>query len=176
MSAAAEEARTRAPLLCPEGKALIVPVGASALKNKRASSAAAGLNSRRSAHKTVEAHNKNQKRARFCCSCCGPEAGRGRAWQCAGMQLGGLELPRTKVHYVLSVTRLPFRHSCCSTSWIRTSADNRQRIYNPTPLATQSSCYSVLDYVRASVPAHALSLIFERSLLALIVPVGFAQK
>ena len=28
------------------------------------------------------------------------------------MQLGGLELPRTKVHYVLSVTRLPFRHSC----------------------------------------------------------------
>ena len=92
------------------------------------------------------------------------------------MQLGGLELPRTKVHYVLSVTRLPFRHSCCSTSWIRTSADNRQRIYNPTPLATQSSCYSVLDYVRASVPAHALSLIFERSLLALIVPVGFAQK
>ena len=88
-----------------------------------------------------------------------------RTWP--GMQLGGLELPRTKVHYVLSVTRLPFRHSCpewpkgpigtghgCdqalatyvarnsgSTSWIRTSADNRQRIYNPTPLATQSSCY-----------------------------------
>ena len=29
-------------------------------------------------------------------------------------------------------------------SWIRTSADNRQRVYNPTPLATQSSCYSIV--------------------------------
>ncbi len=57
------------------------------------------------------------------------------------MQLGGLELPRTTVHYVLSVTRLPFRHSCSSTSWIRTSVNVSQRIYNPTPLTTQSSCY-----------------------------------
>jgi hypothetical protein len=66
------------------------------------------------------------------------------------LQLRRFELLSDNSHYDLNVTRIPFRHSCLfklySMSRIWTYVDFRQRVYNPIPLATQSSCLYIYIY------------------------------